>query len=127
MCGYRNAMPESMWLCCLSLAALLFIIPPAHARRESIPLARQVVIPATQGVSMLIAHELTHVAQQSQCRHTAKAIIFDITDSATPVESGDPIRLSLAAGHAVSIPEITLMRTGTPGSDAGISHSIFDI
>jgi hypothetical protein len=127
MSGYRNTMPSSIWLCGLSLIALPFISPPAHAQREYILLARQVGIPATQGLSMLIAHELTHVALQSQCRHAAKVIIFDITDPATPVEAGDPIQLSLAAGQAVSIPEITPMRTGTPGSGAGISQSIFDI
>ncbi len=127
MSGYRNAMPKSIWLCCLSLAALPIMIPPAYAQREYILLARQVGIPATQGLSMLIGHELSHVAQQSQCRHSVKVIIFDITDPATPVEVGDPIRLSLAAGQAVSIPEIAPMRTGTMGSDAGISQSILDI
>jgi hypothetical protein len=123
-----HAKPVSQFCAVILMAlALTSQLADAQQTREHILLARQVGVPMSQGLVVLVTHELSHVAPQRQCRKSGSVIVYDTTDPADPIAVGDPAPFSLAEGESVAFPNIQPMRLGATGSASGISQGILDI
>ncbi len=114
----------------LILASLgVAVLQPIHAQqiREHILLARQVGVPTSQAIAIVIANELQHVVQQGQCRWNGGIKIFDITAPANPVEAEIPMAISLAAGQSVAIRNVGALLFDAPGSAPASGPKILDL
>lgn len=114
--------------CAFVLTGLVASVQPIHSQpREHVLLARQVGLPASQSMVLLIANELTHGTQQAQCHWSGGIHIFDISDPSNPVELEVPIEVSLAAGESVAIRNIGPLLFDDPTGTPTASPKILDV